>query len=67
VIRQRDGIFEFQVADGWREMIDPLGPATDAQLKRLNREGRLAIVSNGERITKGDAALEMDRVRRGIK
>jgi hypothetical protein len=42
----------------WRDLVEPDGPATGAQLARLNREGRLDLVepSPAVPITKGEAA-----------
>ena len=59
-LRYVDGRWWFKVGGDWRALKDPEGPASPAQLARLNREGRLAVVRRGEKITKLDAARLID-------
>ena len=62
MIRRHGDEYQFRCGDEWRTMKDPHAPATDAQLERLNREGRLVIGPAGKRISKLAAAEEIDRI-----
>jgi hypothetical protein len=62
----RPTITEFVAADGTvRQLKEPHGPATSAQLARLNRPGMLGLVRPGEAqpLTKGEAAAAIDEER----
>jgi hypothetical protein len=57
---------EFVAADGTiRQLKEPHGPATSAQLARLNRLGMLELVGPGEAqpLSKGEAAAAIDEER----
>jgi hypothetical protein len=60
VIRRIGNEWQFLFRDEWRTLKDPSGPASPAQLGRLNREGRLLLVSSAEPISKLAAAVEID-------
>jgi hypothetical protein len=51
-----------------RELVDPDGPATGRQLRRLNRAGRLELVDPGraEPLTKAEAAAAIDEAAAAI-
>jgi hypothetical protein len=53
----------------WRDLHDPEGETSGAQLRWLNRLGMLELVSNGqaEPLTKGEAAYAIDEGGRGSR
>ncbi len=60
----RPRIESFVGSDGYRRVLrDPDGEPTGAQLRRLNREGRLELVPAGDALplTKGEAAFAIGR------
>jgi hypothetical protein len=61
VIRRVGNAYQFLHAGEWRTLKDPSGPASPAQLARLNLEGRLLVVWSAKPITKLAAAQEIDQ------
>lgn len=60
MIRHTGPDWQFRYGNAWRTLKDPDGPATPAQLARLNRTGRLRIVAHAAPVTKLAAAQAID-------
>jgi hypothetical protein len=61
-LHRTDAGWLFQYGRQWRKLKEPHGPATPAQLARLNREGRLLVAppGRGRTLSKLDAARLID-------
>jgi hypothetical protein len=62
VSRRRVTGFVHPRSGEWTELVDPDGPATPRQLRRLNADGKLELVGPGEAepLTKAQAAGGID-------